>query len=351
MTGRTAGPAPVFGDGIAGAMDAAALGDAWRATLALAPDLRADGVSAFEVAAVVSRVVREMTARAAVLVEQALAAEGRPPPAAFAVLVLGSAGRGESLLKPDQDNAIVFDGDAGLDPWFAAFGERMCGLLDEAGIPLCHGGVMAKNPGWRGDVLQWEARVGDWIGSREPEDLLNVDIFFDFVAVHGDRALAERLRSAALDAAAGSIAFLRGLALQLVDSRPPLGWALFGFGSGIQTVDGRADLKRGGTLPVVASARVMALRHRVAATGTADRLRAVSATGHLSEIACERLAGALETVMAAILDQQIADRAAGRPAGTGVEIARLSKLRRRVLRAALERVDEVEAMAEAVLDR
>ena len=52
-----------------------------------------------------------MTARAAEIAEAEMIAAGHgPAPADYALLVLGSGGRGESLLAPDQDNALVICG-------------------------------------------------------------------------------------------------------------------------------------------------------------------------------------------------------------------------------------------------
>src|SRR3546814_3145603 len=83
------------------------------------------------------------------------------------MLILGSGGRGESLLSPDQDNAIIHAGSTEDDGWYARAGERIAALLDDAGIPYCKGGVMAKNTGWRGNQGQWRSRVTDWIRSEE----------------------------------------------------------------------------------------------------------------------------------------------------------------------------------------
>ena len=82
------------------------------------------------------------------------------PPCRYAVAVLGSAGRGESLLAMDQDNALVFDDGepAGAeDRWFETFGGHVADILHEAGVPYCKGGVMAKNAQWRGSVATWRA--------------------------------------------------------------------------------------------------------------------------------------------------------------------------------------------------
>src|SRR5690606_32195369 len=121
-----------------------------------------------------------------------------PAPAPWCYLVLGSGGRGESLLAADQDNAIVHDGRAEDDAWFAELGRRASETLDEAGIPYCRGGVMAMNEAWRRSLADWRRQIDRWVAKAEGESLLNVDIFYDFQPVYGDRALAEALRTHAV---------------------------------------------------------------------------------------------------------------------------------------------------------
>ena len=62
--------------------------------------------------------------------------EGRgPAPVPYAVLVLGSAGRGDSLMNADQDNAYVYspgEPDGPEDHWFAAAGAYLTGVLHVA---------------------------------------------------------------------------------------------------------------------------------------------------------------------------------------------------------------------------
>src|SRR5690606_18351157 len=123
----------------------------------------AEDVDARGVAAVVSEELCAMTRRAAELAEARMAAQGRGgPPVPYTVLVLGSGGRGESLLVPDQDNAIVFaQGAEGgeADKWFEELGAHIAATLDAAGIPFCKGGVMAKNAAWRHSAAGWRAVV------------------------------------------------------------------------------------------------------------------------------------------------------------------------------------------------
>jgi DNA polymerase-3 subunit epsilon/CBS domain-containing protein len=196
-----------------------------------------------DIAAVVSREVGALTRRAAELAEQRMREDGRgAPPCAYALAVLGSAGRGESLLAMDQDNALIFaegSPDSEADRWFAELGGHIADTLHEVGIPYCKGGVMAKNPAWRGSLLTWRDRVAEWIMRSRPEDMLSVDIFFDLRGVHGDAELAAALRQDAYTMATGEIGFAKLLAESAGKVEPALG--LFGR---FKSTNGRIDLKK-----------------------------------------------------------------------------------------------------------
>ena len=101
--------ASMLGDALNLAVDVPSLAAAWVRLPRAAAALIAEGVSGREVAAVISRELGALTRHAGMLAEQRMKADGYgEPPCAYALCVLGSAGRGESLLAMDQDNAIVF---------------------------------------------------------------------------------------------------------------------------------------------------------------------------------------------------------------------------------------------------
>jgi signal-transduction protein with cAMP-binding, CBS, and nucleotidyltransferase domain len=293
---------------------------------------------------VISGVVRDITGRAAVLAERDLLERGEgTPPAPYAFLVLGSAGRGESLLAADQDNAIVHGGDEGMDGWFATLGARAAEILDAAGIPFCKGGVMASKRGWRAGLEEWRGRISAWTQDPRPEALLSVDIFYDFQPAAGDAHLAGELRKAAL-AAAREPAFLPALARAHED----IGSARSFFG-GFRTQDGRLDLKRGGLLPVTAGARVLALKHGVAETSTPGRLRRVAEAGGIVAADAEKLIAAHGLMLELVLEQQLIDIAGGGAPTSKIEVKRLSRSTRAHLKEALGAVDLVGAIVEAAL--
>jgi signal-transduction protein with cAMP-binding, CBS, and nucleotidyltransferase domain len=330
-----------LGEELAHAGDAAAM-DAVRAQLPrLCERLRAEGVAALDVAAVISGVYRDMTTHAGKLALAAMADAGRgEAPAPWCLLVLGSGGRGESLLVPDQDNAIVHAGTASDDPWFAEFGERTAALLDAAGIPFCKGGVMASQRPWRRSLEEWRAALDEWVRAHTPQDLLAIDIFFDFAPVLGERALARELRGIAAARAREGRVFRKLLAERLQDLAVPLG--LFGR---FRTEGGRIDLKRGGLLPLVSGARVMALGEGIEATATRARIEALRGAGRINAADAEAMLEAGETLVAAILGQQLADIAAGEQAGTRVDPRRLGARGRDDLRRALRAAENLAMLA------
>lgn len=336
---QRAATALALGDEIEAAVETPALARAQATLPALARGLLAEGLAAPEIARVVSAVLRDLTRRAAELAVAGMAASHGPPPAPYAVLVLGSGGRGESLLAADQDNALVHEGDESSDAWFAELGRRLADTLDGAGVPYCKGGVMAREPAWRHTLAGWEAVIGRWASAASPKDILAADIFFDFQAVSGDHGLAERLRERALARVKASPMLVRHLAADLASVRAPVG-----FFGGLRAENGRIDVKLSGLFPIVAAVRAMALARGIGITPTLERLRLLAEAAEVPEADAERLRDAHALFMTLLLEQQVADIGAGLVPGVRVELSRLDPGRRRRLKRAFK---DVEVFAQA----
>ena len=326
-----ANQALMLGDEIAEAKNGAQMARIWHRLPALARSLLAEKLSALDVAAVLSAVLRDISARAAELAAESLAADGRgSAPAAWCYLVLGSGGRGESLLAADQDNALIHAGrETEDDAWFAELGRRASDLLDAAGVPYCRGKVMASEHACRHSLEGWHQQVADWIRNADPGALLSIDIFYDFQPVHGDRRLAEALRREAMAAAQD-----RALHSRLSATLDAKASALTMLGR-FRTVQGRVDLKRGGLLPITSGARILALKAGVAATSTSARLAGAAQAGLLNASDLAGLQEAEELIMRAILEQQIIDLEARGEPTTLVEVRRLTRFQRMSLKRAL----------------
>jgi DNA polymerase-3 subunit epsilon/CBS domain-containing protein len=332
-----------LGDAIDEAGDVADLAAAWAHLPAVADALLAEDVDACNIAGVISRELGAATRRAAQFAEKRLAEDGLgPPPVPYAVLILGSGGRGESLLAMDQDNAIIFaqgEPDGPEDQYFARLGEMIADDLNAIGVPYCKGGVMAKKAEWRGSLETWRQRLADWVGRSRPEDLLAVDIFFDLRAVHGDTGLAETLMREAYEQGSKALAFVKLLAAATADFRAPLG--LFGR---FRTREGRVDLKLGGLFQIASSARVLAIRHNIPRRATPDRLAEIRARDLGGDADMTRLIDAHRVILNRILSQQVRDLHAGISPSNRIELKVLSKAETGQLRDALSSLAHIDSL-------
>ncbi|MDE2791193.1 MAG: DUF294 nucleotidyltransferase-like domain-containing protein [Paracoccaceae bacterium] len=331
----------ILGREIDESVSAGDLGRVWSGLTTVVGALSEEGVDPRRISAIISRELRALTGRATALAEAeaATAAEIDSPPARYTMMVLGSGGRGESLLAMDQDNAIIFDDrETGgtVDRWCESLGCRVADILDEVGVRYCDGGVMARNPEWRMNRQEWRRQTRDWIARTRPQDLMNADIFFDAMGVHGDLDLAESLRIDAMGMARQAKPFLRRLASNAAEIPSPFGWL-----GRLKLDRGRVDLKKAGLLPVFSAARVVALEFGIRSRSTAERLRAFGECGVVPGPLINDLVAAHGILLGAILRQQLSDLQVGLPLSNSVAVNELEGHDRQQLIWALERVPSV----------
>ena len=325
-----------LGDAVAFANDAAALAAVHSRLTDVAAGLVAEGLTGDAAARVVSNEIRALTGRAAAIAAAELEAGGYGPvPAPWCVLVLGSGGRGESLLSADQDNALVYDGSEEDDGWFAALGSRLADLLDEAGVRRCRGGIMASNREWRGTVPAWRERVAGWLRRSAPDDLLHVDIFYDLLPVAGTLRLGRELHAAAVEAARGSPAFIASLAESVAAMSLPIGVL-----GRLRSQDGRVDLKMGGLLPLVGIARTLALRVGSQARSTPERIQDAGAAGRVPPADAAALVRIHRSLLTLVLRQQLEDLSAGVSPSGRVTVAGLERSEQQSLVRDLRALDD-----------
>ena len=326
------------------------------AQVRLAADLFADRVPAPEIQSLISHVNNDIYRRVVQLNLDAMQTDGwGAPPVAFAAIVMGSGGRGESYLFPDQDNGFVLadypDTEHGrIDPYFIELATRMTTQMDQLGFPLCRGGVMAINPVWRKTERQWRQQVARWIRTRSEIAMQLCDVLFDFQSVYGGAGLAEALRAAILGEIHESPGFLRDMFGVQADHRAGLGW----FNRLLTEREdpahrGQVNLKYAGTLPLAEAVRLLALREGIAATGTLARIDALGAMGRLSRDTQDRLRGAFDHITGLQLRQQIADYEAGRRVSNFVDAAALTPREVDLLKDGFRAINDFRALVRAEL--
>ena len=310
----------------------------------LAKSLMAESVPPRQVAGAIAAVIRDVYARVAQLAEALMIAGHGPAPAKWCFLVLGSAGRGESLLAADQDHALVHDGLQDDDPWFEKLGQHCSAILDQIGIPYCRGDVMASNRECRHNLAGWKKRIGLWVESDDEVALLNADIFFDFRPVYGEMQLAADLRALASEIGRQRT-FLKRLASSIGQIEPQLN-----FFGGMKTKAGRVNVKRGALLPIVSGARVLALSLGVTALETEARWEAARKAGRVRADDLVRIADCHDMALRLMLTQQLADIEKGRAPGHYVEVKRLLDFDQERLKSGLKIAAVIDLIVRYALD-
>jgi signal-transduction protein with cAMP-binding, CBS, and nucleotidyltransferase domain len=263
------------------------------------------------------------------------------PPVPFAAIVMGSGGRRESLLRPDQDHGFILadypDAEHGrIDAFFVELAERMTRALEGVGFPRCHGHVMAVNPLWRKTLPQWCEQVSLWTRSRSNNAILLSDIFFDFRAIFGAVELADALRDHVTRTAREAAGFLAQMSWRKAEQATAID--LFGR---LVAHDGDAkdafDLKLHGTMPFTNVIRLLALKNGIAATGTLERLARLAEAGVFAAEDAGSRRAEFEFMMALLLRAQIGQIAAHHPVTTLIDPRALSEAERgRVVKAVRE---------------
>jgi len=290
------------------------------------------------------RTLAAQGARMSFLMELVSALNGRVLSALFAravpveyrehvcLLVLGSEGRREQIIRTDQDNALVIADD--LDwPGLAEAMAQLGAEIEGCGWPPCPGGVMASRPAWRRRESEWREAIAQWSHASDPRALLDFAILFDARAVAGNAALLDGLRPAFADAARNDVV-LHHFAAAALAFHTPL--TLFGH---VRGGEHGTDVKTGGIFPLVHGLRALALRQRVDERNSFRRIDGLVAAGALEPAFGRDLQQALAVLLRLRLARQLDALRAGEVPDNHLRADELRRLDRELLRDALLIVD------------
>lgn len=277
-----------------------------------------------------------------------LAESGGAPDIPFSWPAFGSEGRREQTLKTDQDNGILFESPAGMDPDAARavlmpIAERINLALADCGFPLCTGGIMAMNADCCLSAEEWRARFGRWIDQGTPEHLLKASIYFDFRVIWGPKEPARELREMLVERAASNSRFRKQMAANALQNTPPLGlfrdFRLSGKGAESNTL----DLKLNGVAPFIDAARILALAHRVPATNTVERLTDVAKAGGLDAGDVAAWIDAYDYIRLLRMRTNDEQAAAGAALTNRIDPAKLNDLDRKILKEAFREAKRLQS--------
>ena len=248
-----------------------------------------------------------------------------PAPVPFAFLALGSEGREEQTLLTDQDNALLYaDPPEGSEEetadYFLKLGTSVCDGLAAVGYAYCEGGVMAKNPRWNLSRSVWQKQFSHWIHNADPQELLELNMLFDFRCVAGQQRYARELRTWVFEEMQAYPLFFIHFAQNALSYKPPL-TAL----GNLQTTSSEEGEKvlslKEALMPVVNFARLYALKHHIDSTNTLDRLFELRDRGVISRESYEEIVPDYETLMSIRLRKQAVAIQAGEKPSNSISLA------------------------------
>jgi len=265
------------------------------------------------------------------------------PPVPYAMLIMGSGGRREMLLEPDQDNGIIIADHPPaqretVNAWFEPFCQVFNDYLDQAGYVLCPGDIMARNPRFRKTLSEWCRQIRHLAEHPTQKAARWSNIVFDFATLHGDDRLTAALRRHVHEQFRAKPKLLGFMVEDDAEGRPALGL----FNRLITATDkerkGKIDIKRNGLRIVVDAARIYALSAGVASCNTSERLSALMHLGVLSPELTDTVRTAYEELLDLLLAHQIEQHYAHHKPDKLIDPATLPPRLRSALRVAMRAV-------------
>jgi signal-transduction protein with cAMP-binding, CBS, and nucleotidyltransferase domain len=110
---------------------------------------------------------------------------------------------------------------ADADEYFLRLGALVRDGLDRAGYPFCRGQVMASNPRWCRSLPDWISSFDEWVHKSEPQEIIDISVFFDFRTAYGDAELTHELRRTIYAALQNAPAFFHQFAQNALMFKPP----------------------------------------------------------------------------------------------------------------------------------
>ncbi len=214
-------------------------------------------------------------------------------------IIMGSGGRKEMLLGPDQDNGFIYadfpdDMVAEVDAFFLPFAEKLVTALARIGYPKCDGDVMVNNPLWRGRLAEWQERVSDWIRVPEAQKVRYCSIFFDFMPITGEASLCQDLRNIVNAQIKAHPIFLYHM--MELDFRHKVPLSLIGRFSldKDKKHKGKLSIKQAGSIFIVDCVRMFLLERQGIATTTIERLNKLVELNIFNQETAEHIKAAFE---------------------------------------------------------
>jgi CBS domain-containing protein len=242
------------------------------------------------------------------------------------LIVMGSEGRREQIIKTDQDNALIIENGVKKEQFFP-YMQKFSKILIDFGYPRCKGNIMVSNPYWCKTKDEYIAQMDDWLENPDMDSYMYLAIFFDAQTVAGDEDFLKRVKKDLFERIQDKDVYLAYFAKLTLLFETPIG--MF---SNLITEKNKIDLKKGGIFPIVQGVRSLCLMHKIEAVTTVKRIKELHKNGILEKELASELLEAYDALGNIRLKEQLKKINNGQVADNLINPDDLGKLQRDLLK-------------------
>ena len=249
------------------------------------------------------------------------------------LIVMGSEGRNEQIIKTDQDNALVIENGIDIKLYKPYMSEITKHLID-FGYPSCEGNIMVSNSFWCKTQNDYKNEITKWIEAPTMQDYMNLAIFFDSFAVAGNKDLLINLKDNLFNNLDDKNVFLAYFAKATL---------IFDTPNTIINIISKShyiDIKKAAIFPIVQGIRSLALREKIKETTTIKRIKILVDKKILEKEKADELLEAFEFVNTLRLKIQLEYIHDGKKINNEINTHSLGKIERDLLKDSFKIINE-----------
>jgi len=242
------------------------------------------------------------------------------------LLVMGSEGRDEQIMKTDQDNALIIaDGEdvTAYYPYMQEFTKELISF----GFPECEGNIMVSNLYWCKTQSEFKKQIDTWFLGTDMEHYMDLAIFLDAKCVAGDPTLFEPLKHEIFKLVKEKDVYMAHFAKATLNFQTPI--SIF---SSLKTTNEGIDIKKGGIFAIVQGVRSLALQNAVMENSTIARIKKLHQLDVLEKSLASELIEALGLLARLRLQGHISKLKEGKPMNNVINVSSFGKIERDMLK-------------------
>jgi CBS domain-containing protein len=213
------------------------------------------------------------------------------------LVIMGSEGRKEQILKTDQDNCLILKNNISEQEKqkILEFSQKFTETLISMGYPKCNGDIMISNPYWVLTEKEFISRINGWFENPKPQALMELAIIFDGLVINGNENSIKNIKEHIFNKINNNF-MLSNFANLSLTFETPLSTIFSHF-----VVDSKhkneLDLKKGGIFAIVAGIRALALENKIHSTNTVERIKELNNKSILNREFALELMEAFDTLL------------------------------------------------------